>query len=133
MIIQKKLGYLASKKDVITRTNGVEVNVYNTPFDFRELYMPLSDDEQLSTQGLDKSRVLRMFVCKSKWYGKIHVDDRAYLIDESTDENDITEMAKSANQFCTNANYRVSVVAVQNFKLKVEFVKIGEGDYPNGK
>lgn len=128
MIIKKKLGYIANRYGVEKKKNGKEVNLYNPPQEFYELYMPLSDSENLENYGDKVNRTLRMFVDRNKWYGKINVGDRAYLIDEATDENTIIEMVKNTTEKCANANYKVTVVAIQNFKLKVEFQKIGEGD-----
>lgn len=127
MIIRKKLGYIANRISTETKKNGREIGIFSKPFSFNELYMPLSDSENLEIYGDNVNRTLRMFVSKSLWYGKIRVGDRAYLIDEATSKEDIIKMVKNSNNYCSNANYKVTVVAVQNFKLKIEFRKI-EGD-----
>lgn len=128
-LIRKKYGYIANKIGIEEdENNGNEIEIFDKPFLFKELYMPLSDDLDLENYGNDVNRILRMFVNVNEWYGRIHVGDRAYLIDEKTCECDIDKMAESDNKYCNNANYKVDVVAVQNFKLKVQFKKIGEGD-----
>lgn len=127
-IIRKKLGYIANKKETIIKDNGRETVLFETPKEFYELYMPLQDDESLENYGTDVDNYLRMFVDYRKWYGKIHQGDRAYLIDEETTEIDVKTLVTNATEKCTNANYQVKSVVVQNLKLKVEFEKINKGD-----
>lgn len=128
MIIKRKLGFIANKVDVEIKKNGKEIGLFSEPKKFMELYMPLSDEENLENYGEDVYRTLRMFVDKNKWYGKIKVGDRAYLIDDTTNETDLIRMVNETNKYCANANYRVTVCAIQNLKIKVEFLKISEGD-----
>lgn len=128
MLFKRKIGFIANKKGVEEQFNGNEVEIFEEPFMFEEMYMPLSDDMDLKNFGNDVNRILRMFVNKNEWYGKIHTGDRAYLIDESNCECDIENMVRKDNQYCNNANYKVDVVAIQNFKMKIQFKKIAEGE-----
>lgn len=128
MIFIKKLGYLAQRKKVEINDRGKEIEYFEKPFSFYSRYMPLEEETSLKDYGIDIYKILRVYLNINEWYGKIKENDRAYLINSTTSENDIVEMVKNSNEFCTNANYRVKTVAVQNFKLKVEFEKIGEGE-----
>lgn len=126
-IIKRKLGYIANLDSTTTNDRGVEVKVFQAPWSFVGHYMPLTDEElRLEKYGDDVDRVLRMFVKKSEWYGKIHTGDRAYLIDEGVDNPTLEMLVSSDSKYCVNANYQVSVCAIQNFMMKIEFQKISE-------
>lgn len=126
---KKKLGYIANRikiEEVPTSYDSIEVETFSKPFAFNELYMPLTDSYSLKKYGDRTTRMLRMFVPLKLWYGKIHVGDRAYLIDEDTNTYDLGNMIFNDNKYCNEANYKVVSVEVQHIKLKVEFEKIKE-------
>lgn len=128
-LFRGKLGYIANRKRIddlstIYDNYDSEIAIFDKPFCFQELYMPLADSYSLKKYGEDVSRMLRMYVNINQWYGKIHVGDRAYLIDESTSQCDINSLAYEDDEYCSKANYQVVSVEVQNIKLKVEFEKI---------
>ena len=125
MIFRKKIGYLANRIDVQKTARGNEIEIFDTPFAFSGIYMPLTDDTNLENYGQDIHRKLRMFVNYYEWYGKIHVGDRAYLMDQKTSEEDLPTLVEKDNEYCNNANYKVSVCEIQNLKIRIEFEKIG--------
>lgn len=131
MIIKRKLGYIVPINPIPEIKNGREHYTFDEPFAFYELYMPLDDTEALETYGDTINRYLKMFPKYSEWYGKIKPNDRAYLIDAETTEEDIENLINSDNKYRLKANYKVVVVAPQNLRMKIHFKKITEGDKEN--
>lgn len=128
-LFKGKIGYIANRKRIddlstIYDNYASEIGIFDKPFCFKELYMPLNDSYSLKKYGEDVSRMLIMYVNINQWYGNIQVGDRAYLIDECTSQCDLGNMIYEDDKYCNKANYQVVSVEVQNIKLKVEFQKI---------
>lgn len=128
-LIKSKLGYIATRKRVeeVDPNSSVELELFNKPFAFKKLYMPITDSYSLQKYGENVSRMLRMFVDLS-WIGRVHVGDRAYLIDENNKYCDLNNLIYMDDQYCNFANYKVVSVEIQNLKIKIEFEKIYNND-----
>lgn len=122
---KKKLGYIAQRKGLSEAESGRQKISYEKPEMFHERYMPISEDSNsLENYGADIDKILVMYVKYREWYGKIHEEDRAYLMDIETNEADLEKLVSEASQFCTNANYKVLTATPQNLFIKVVFKKI---------
>lgn len=131
MFMKGKVGYIANRigiETVDTRYDTVEVEIFDKPFHFKELYMPITDQYSLQKYGSRASRMLRMFVPIKKWYKKINVGDRAYLVDENTEVDQLNNIIFEDTKYCNNANYKVISVELQNMFIKIEFEKIKENE-----
>lgn len=116
--------WIARRKSTKTNRNGIEIEKFDTPKKYRFNYQPISGNTKINEYGDEINNYYRMFVDRSVFQGKIKTGDRAYLSNEDLAESELEEIALNDDENCSNANYKIVVVLPQNFKIRIDLMKI---------
>ena len=127
----KKL-YVAKKIGIEKDDYGNEISLYSDPKEYHFSYMPTSGQVDYQIYG---ALINNMFtsILPMIFLGKFNVGDAVYLIDGETQNIDELVAKDINDKYCSNANYRITVVQPQNIRLKVLFQRIKAGGKSNGE
>lgn len=119
--------YIAKRKEINYDDYGNAIEVFETPKKYRFFYMPVvSDPKSIDYQvyGALSNYMFRCFIPYNVYVGNFHQGDRAYLIDEDLQIQDMDNVANKDNEYCEKANYEIIDVKPQNMVIKLLFRKI---------
>lgn len=134
-MFEKKL-YLVPYLGVERKSTRAVERPYYDIDDIKEYYMnyqPASGQVDYQIYGTLISNYLVAYLETNRYLGKIKTNDVCYMIDGEIQDIDrrIEEDKNNNDKYCSNANYRVKTVQLQNFRIKVTFEKMKNGNGGN--
>lgn len=122
MIANKEI-WIAKRKKIETNVYGVDIEYFEKPQKYFMNYQPASGYTSYLIYGDKITSVYRAYVDRRKEC-LFNIGDKVYLNDGTIKECQLKELAENDNEFCEKANYTISMILPQNFKMQIEFTKI---------
>lgn len=122
MIADKEI-WIAKRRKIVTNEYGQEIEYFDKPQRYYINYQPVSGYTSYLLYGDKVTSVYRAFVDRNMEC-VFNIGDKVYLNDGTMKANQLEKIAKSDNEFCEKANYVINIVLPQNFKIRVDFIKI---------
>lgn len=122
MIAEKEI-WIAKRRKIETNEYGQEIEYFDKPQRYYINYQPVSGYTSYLLYGDKITSVYRAFVDRNMEC-VFNIGDKVYLNDGTMKLNQLEKVAKSDNEFCEKANYVINTVLPQNFKIRVDFMKI---------
>lgn len=113
----------SKRNSVETNDYGAQVELFDNPNKYMINYQPVSGYTDFLEYGEKIHDMYRAYVDRNQYEGVFNVGDRVYLIDGQLSQEDLQKVALYDNKYRNRANYIVYAVMVQNFKIKIDFMK----------
>ena len=116
--------WIAKRKRVETNSDGVQIEYFEKPQKYYMNYQPVSGYTSYLIYRDKTKNVYRAYIDNMSCECKFNVGDKVYLSDGFISECQLKELATTDNEFCEKANYTIDLILTQNFKTRIDFMKI---------
>lgn len=123
MTIANKEIWIASRKKVEINEYGVEIEYFEKPKKYFMNYQPTSGYTDYLVYGDKITSMYRAYIDR-RHECLFNIGDKVYLNDGTLKECQLEKVVLDDNEFCEKANYTISMILPQNFKLRIDFTKI---------